>query len=156
MCPTEGDILRGQEGAGERFEEAEHGGADPLALLEGGNIRAENSRILPDSKVSVMAGVQFLTLHEYFSGDTTGALERLDFYGSDVQTSKDASQQYRKANVEQSSSLLQKMFGKRVDHFFPEQVMKDWQELMDVEAKELAAQEVRICNPPHIKVRGDE
>jgi hypothetical protein len=63
----------------------------------GGDLRATVNRKLPvgDQKTSILAGCQYAALGEYLAGDTKGALERFNFYLSDISKAQSTDQAYR-------------------------------------------------------------
>lgn len=94
------------------------------SMSNAGDLRASIDGVIhADTKVSLMAGLQFKAMHEYLGSDTKGALERFTFYLSDAQTAKDTSQAYRKGDRKGSAAMLRKMLAEHIKFFFPPSVM---------------------------------
>ena len=51
-------------------------------------------KLQAETKCTALAGLQYNAFHEYLSGDTKGALERMHFCLSDVLTAKQTKQEH--------------------------------------------------------------
>jgi hypothetical protein len=98
------------------------------ALAVGGDLRATVDRkMYGEAKTTMMAGLQYTSFHEYLSGDTKGALERLHFCLSDVFTAKRIGQEQRSADRSASVKCLVDMLTAHVEHMFPPTVMQQYE-----------------------------
>jgi len=96
------------------------------SLSNSGDLRAcSDGTLKAPTKVSMLAGMQYMAMTEYLAGDTKGALERFTFYFSDVRTSKQTSQAMRKASRDKSAAAIRRMLAAHIRLGFPPAVMDE-------------------------------